>query len=421
MHSAVAADPKADTTRLVRAFASRAFRVPVTESEAAPYVALALAELEATADLLEALRAAYRAILSSPRFLYLEEPVGALSPHALAARLSYFLWSSTPDDELRSLADSGALKQRDVLRAQVDRMLQHSKAAAFVENFTAQWLNLSEIDFTVPDAKLYPEFDEVLKHSMLAETRAFFRELLDRDLSVTNIVDSSFTLVNSRLARHYEIPWPGGTGLQRVTFGTGTRRGGLMTHGSVLKVTANGTSTSPVIRGVWMLERIMGVHLPPVPADVPALEPDIRGAKTIREQLDKHRNIASCAVCHVKIDPPGFALENFDVTGAWRDHYRVAKEDGRGFERGPAVDASFALADGRTFTDIVEFKRLVLSNPDQLTRNFASKLVTYATGATISFADRAVIDDIVAATKNTDHGIRSILHAVVASPLFLNK
>jgi len=416
-----AADPAADAARLVRDFATRAFRRPISEAEAAPYVALARAELATGATLADALRGAYRGVLASPRFLYLEEAAGPLSDHALASRLSYFLWSTAPDDELRSLADAAKLSDRATLRAQVDRMLRDRKAQVFVENFTGQWLNLLEIDFTTPDAKLYPEFDEVLKHAMLEETRACFAELVRSDLSVTHIVDSDFSLMNNRLARHYGVPWPGGEGLQRITLRPQDHRGGLITHGSVLKVTANGTTTSPVIRGVWMLERIMGQHVPPVPADVPAIEPDIRGAQTIREQLDKHRNVASCAVCHVKIDPPGFALETYDVIGGWRENYRAAKEGGKGFERGPPVDPSYTMADGRAFKDTIEFKKLLLNDPDQLARNLASKMVTYGTGAPVGFADRAAIEEIVASTRKSGHGVRALIHAVVASPLFTRK
>jgi hypothetical protein len=419
--STLSSNPRADAARWVRAFAARAFRQPVSETDAAAYVALAHAELDAGATLLEAVRGGFRAILSSPRFLYLEEAPGPLSAHALAARLSYFLWSTTPDDELRALADNGRLNSAPTLRAQVERMLRDPRAGAFVEHFTDQWLNLADIDFTVPDAKLYPEFDEVLKHAMVDETRGFFRELLQHDLSVSNLVDSNFTLMNSRLARHYRIAWPGGAGLQRVALRADDHRGGVITHGSVLKVTANGTNTSPVIRGVWMLERIMGVEVPPVPADVPAIEPDIRGAKTIREQLDKHRNVASCAACHVKIDPPGFALENYDVTGGWRDHYRIVKDGGKGFEAGPRVDPSYVLPDGRNLSDVRALKRLLLADRDQLARNLAAKLVTYATGAEISFADRAALDEIIASTKKTDHGVASLVHAVVHSRLFRHK
>ena len=414
-------NPKEDIARLVRTFASRAFRRPITAAEAAPYVALAHKQLENGASLLDALRAGYRGVLASPRFLYFEEPAGRLSDHALATRLSYFLWSTMPDDELRAVADTGKLSDPKVLRAQVERMLQHPKAGAFVANFTDQWLNLADIDATTPDAKLYPEYDDVLKYAMVDETRAYFKELIASDLSVNNVVDSSFSLMNSRLARHYGIPWPGGVGMQRVALRPEHHRGGLITQGSVLKVTANGTTTSPVIRGVWMMDRIMGKQVPPVPANVPAIEPDTRGTKSIRDQLAKHRTIASCAACHAKIDPPGFALESYDVLGGWRDHYRAVKDVGKGYEKGPAVDPSYTTADGKAFKDIAEFKKILLADPDQLARNLAAKLLTYGTGAGISFADRAVLDDIVAATRKQDHGVRSLILAVVTSKSFTHK
>jgi hypothetical protein len=246
----------------------------------------------------------------------------------------------------------------------------------FIKNFSDQWLNLTEIDATTPDSKLYPEFDEVLKYAMLDETHAFFRELVASNRSVTNVVDSSFGFMNSRLARHYGVPWPGGEGLRQVTLRTEDRRGGLLTQGSILKVTANGTTTSPVIRGVWMMDRIMGEAVPPVPANVPAIEPDIRGATAIREQLAQHRALAACAACHLKIDPPGFALENYDVIGGWRDEYRAAVDgfksakagkDGKegGWQPGPAVDPSYTTADGQAFKNLAEFKQILLSDPDK--------------------------------------------------------
>jgi hypothetical protein len=417
---------------LVRTFASRAFRRSLTDAEVAPYVALATRALDAGNSLLSALKVAYRGVLTSPRFLYLEEPAGVLPDHALAARLSYFLWSTMPDDELRALADAGRLRNPDVLRAQVDRLIRHPKFGGFVENFTGQWLNLTDIDATTPDSKLYPEFDEVLKYAMLDETHSFFRGMVTRNLSVTTVVDSSFTIMNSRLARHYGVPWPGGHEVQEVPLPSNAHRGGMITHGSVLKVTANGTTTSPVIRGVWMMDRIMGQEVPPVPAGVPAIEPDIRGAKTIREQLAKHRTVEACAACHAKIDPPGFALENYDVIGGYRAQYRAVNDGVKpakagklgkegGWHPGPRVDASYTTADGRPFADLAEFKKILLADPDQLARNLAAKLLTYGTGAGISFADRSTLEEIVAGTRPGGHGVRSLIHAVVASEAFMNK
>jgi hypothetical protein len=213
----------------------------------------------------------------------------------------------------------------------------------------------------------------------------------------------------------------------------GCHRGGIVTQGSVLKVTANGTTTSPVIRGVWMNERIMGLKVPPVPANVPAIEPDIRGTKTIREQLAKHRTAEACATCHVKIDPPGFALESYDVIGGWRDHYRATGDaakavkgdkpakGGPRWQPGPAVDPSYATADGRAFADLAGFKTILLADPDRLARNLAAKFLTYGTGGAVTFADRAVLDKVVEETRAGGHGVRSLILAVVTSESFLHK
>lgn len=420
-------EPEADFKNLVIPFASKAFRRPVTAEEIQPYIQLSQGILKNGSTFEDALKAAYRGIMCSPRFLYFEEAPGELDNHALATRLSYFLWSTMPDDELRSLADEGKLNDQSTLTKQVDRMIAHSKfKSVFSKNFTDQWLNLTEIDFTTPDGKLYPEYDEVLKHSMLDETRAFFSELIDKNLSVRNLVDSEFSMLNSRLARHYNIEWPGDTGFQNVSFKPNDHRGGIITHGSILKVTANGTTTSPVTRGLWVLERIMGVHVPPPPSDVPAVEPDIRGATTIREQLKKHRDLDSCAACHVKIDPPGFALESYDVIGGFRTRYRVLGQNKKNKKKmnrmpGPAVDASYQMADGKKFAGIEQFKNILLSRPKQITKTFASQLVTYGTGAAISFSDRDDIEEIVEQTQNNNFGTKSIIHAVVQSQLFRKK
>jgi hypothetical protein len=415
------ASRRASVARLVGAFATRAFRRPVSEAEASPYVTLAYTEMDAGASTLEALRGAYRGILCSPRFLYFEEPVGALDGYALATRLSYFLWGTMPDGELLGLAACGRLKEPAVVQRQVERLLDDPRARAFTEDFCTQWLNLSEIDSTVPDRQLYPEFDEVLKHSMVEESLTFFDELLRHDLGVANVVHSDFTMLDGRLAKHYGIPGVVGE-MRRVPLASDSKRGGFLTQGSVLKVTANGTTTSPVIRGAWVLEHILGERVPPPPANVPAVEPDIRGAKTIREQLARHRDNPSCVSCHVQIDPPGFALENYDVIGGWRDRYRkVAEEKGKRWQPGPPVDASYTMADGTPFRDIDEFKRLLLDDESRIARNLASKLVTYATGAGISEADREAIDAIVDETRSGRHGLRSLVHAVTRSPAFLDK
>ena len=305
----VSKTPEADAERILRDFARRAFRRTVTDDDIKPFIALVKAKLAAKQSFEQAVRVGLTAIMLSPDFLFLREKPGRLDDFALASRLSYFLWSTMPDEELLTLAEKGKLHEPETLRAQVERMLKHPKAAAFTENFVGQWLGLRDIDFTEPSFLLYPEYDALLRVSMVKETELFFAELLKNDLSVTNFVASDFSMLNGRLAKHYGIPGVDGYAFRKVTLPPESHRGGVLTMASVLKVTANGTTTSPVTRGVWVMDRILGTPPPNPPSDVPAIEPDIRGATTIREQLAKHRQIASCAACHAKIDPPGFALE----------------------------------------------------------------------------------------------------------------
>jgi hypothetical protein len=413
-------NPNEDLQILVQAFANRAFRRPVKPDEIEGHLRLAKSELRSGASFPEALRAAYRGILLSPKFLYLDEAPGPLSAHALASRLSFFLWSAPPDDELRASADSGRLLDSRVLFAQTERLLAAPYASRFVEGFTDHWLKLREIDATTPDEKLYEEFDDLLKAAMLEETRAFFLDLVRNDRGVRNLADSQHTFVNNRLAKHYGLPPLAKPGTQQVPLPQGTHRGGLLTHASVLKVTANGTTTSPVTRGIWVLEKILGQHVGAPPPNVPAIEPDIRGAKTIREQLEKHRAEENCAVCHRKIDPPGFVLENYDVIGGWRTNYRAVSGKGARKE-GPRVDASYQLPDGHGYKDLESLKSALLQHPESLARTLVWNLATYSTGATPSFADRERIAQVVSAAKTRDYGVRTLIHALIQNPLFKNK
>ncbi|HMC64005.1 MAG TPA: DUF1592 domain-containing protein, partial [Gemmataceae bacterium] len=457
----VSKNPVADAERILRDFARRAFRRTVTDEDIKPLVALVKAKLAKKHSFEQAVRVGLVAVLVSPEFLFLREkpfvvpPSGGLGDHrlkaelqtklddlALASRLSYFLWSTMPDEELLTLAEQRKLGQPDTLRRQVERMLKDAKAAAFTENFVGQWLGLRDIDFTEPSHILYPEFDDMLKASMVKETHLFFDEVLRNDLSLTNFVASDFTMLNGRLAKHYGIAltpaplpvgergrgegeWP----FRKVLLPRDSHRGGVLTMGSVLKVTANGTNTSPVMRGVWVLERILGTPPPKPPADVPAIEPDIRGATTMREQLAKHRKIASCATCHAKIDPPGFALESYDVIGGWRENYRTTGHgeavtlDGRRMHylKGPKVDPADLLPDGRRFRNIDEFKKLLLEDKDQLARALTEKLLTYATGAAPETADKLEIEAIVRKLRDKNYGLRTLVHEIVQSKLFQNK
>ena len=426
----VSTQPKIDAERLLKSFLHRAFRRPVSPEEIARYCQIVEQMLAENLTFEDALGWAYKTALCSPEFLFIAEQPGPLNDWALASRLSYFLWNSTPDESLMLLADQGKLHDSAVLQAQVERMLADAKAERFVEDFVDQWLDLHEIDLTTPDKKLYPEFTPYLRDSMLRETRAFFRELLDHDLSVLNFVDSEFAILNQRMAEHYGISGIEGTQFRKVKLPSDCHRGGVLTHASVLKVTANGTTTTPVKRGAWVLREIIGKPPLPPPPNIPAIEPDVQGTTTIREQIDKHRSSQICAACHAKIDPPGFALESYDVIGGWRTQYRSLGEgdpaksiDGLNvsYRLGPLVDPSGKLKDGRQFADIDEFQRLLLTDPDRIARNIIEQLLVYATGSEISFADRAVVDDILNRTRRSQHGLRSIVLEVVQSRLFLEK
>ncbi len=449
-------DPKAEATRLLTNFVPLAYRRPASSVELKPLVALVHQWLDDGDDFETAMRAGYKAVLTSPGFLYHQaslptvgqasslsastgkkgsdrlEAYPTLDDYAIAERLSFFLWNSIPDDELLRLAASGELSASATLRQQVERMLNDGRSDRFVENFLGQWLDLRQLDFTSPDSDLYPEHDPVLQWSLAEETQRFFRELLSENLSVRNIIDSDFAMLNSRLASHYGIAGVDDMAFRKVTLPKDSVRGGVLTQASVLKVTANGTTTSPVVRGAWVLERIIGKPADPPPPGIPAIEPDIRGATTVRQQLEQHRNVESCAACHKKIDPPGVALENFDVIGGWRDRYRAldpAKSDINvsflpnkpvpiKYTMGLPVDASDKLADGHQFDDIREFKQLLLSNPDQIARNVTEKLVVYATGAPVSFADRVEIENIIERTRSSEHGLRSVIHEIIQSEIF---
>ena len=412
-------DPQADAAALVGGFARRAFRRPVADDVVAGYVTLVHDLLAEKMPFADAVRAGYRGILCSSRFLYFAEAPGPLDDHALACRLSYFLTGGPPDESLSRLADEGKLRDPAVLRREADRLLGGDGTRRFVADFAAEWLDLDQIDFTEPDRKLYPEFDAIVQAGMVAETRATLAEALRDDRPVAWLVGADTTWLDSRLARFYDVPDVAGDELRLVPLSPASHRGGLFAQGAILKVTANGNNTSPIVRGAWIGERILGDEIRPPPSGVPAIEPDIRGTTTIRAQLAKHRSDASCASCHKTIDPPGFALENFDPAGQWRDRYLAFDKGKR--KGGPKVDASDTLPDGRPFADFAEFRALVAAEPDRLAKSLAGHLLVYGTGAELSYADREVVAAIAKAAAKHDHGVRAILHAVIASPTFASK
>lgn len=427
-------NPIADAERLLREFLRQAYRGPTDESEVNRFLPVVRASLQRGDNFTDAMIAAYTAVLCSPEFICLKERPGRLDDYALASRLSFFLWNSSSDEELRTCAAKRQLHRPGVLRAQTERLLADPKAQRFVEAFLDYWLDLRKILATAPDAGLYPDYylDDLLTESALAETQDFFAELIRRDLPARNIVASDFAFLNERLAAHYGLASVQGVELRCTPLPADSPRGGLMTQAAVLKVTANGTTTSPVLRGAWIMERILGQKPPPPPPSVPALEPDIRGAVTIRQQLEQHRKLETCAACHSKIDPAGFALENFDVMGGWRDRYRaegggtpepgLAKSGQKfAFHYALPVDASGELPDGRKFHDIRELKQLLLANEEQIARNLVQQLSVYATGAPVRFADRQQIEGILARAKASHYGVRSLIRELIQSELFLVK
>ncbi len=425
-------DAKAGVKSLIEKFATRAFRRPLETGEADIFVKLATDSLDAGRNFEDALRVGLRGVLVAPQFLLFDEKPGKLDDYALATRLAYFLWSAPPDDELLLQAAARKLAQPGMLRAQTERMLTSPKAQGFTRNFLGQWLDIRNIDATRPDGSLYPDYDESLKVSMVAETEAFFNEILQKNLSVSNFINSDFVMINRRLADHYNIPNVAGQEIHKVALPADSVRGGVLTQAAVLKVTANGTISSPVLRGVWVLKRLFGITLPPPPPNVGAIEPDTRDATTVREQLAKHSTLKSCAGCHAKIDPPGFALESFDVIGGWRERYRSVKGGDPEpkkllgqkiwqYKLGRAVDATGELPDGRKFADVREFKKLIMEQQDQVAEAIIGKLLTYGTGAGMQFADRWVVEDVLKKAKAQNLGLRTIVHEVVQSSAFGSK
>ena len=423
-------DPIADAKQLLADFLPKLFRRPVSAAIQHQYLQLVRERLAAGDCFETAMRAAYRNALVAPDFLYHVEPQTGLDQYAIACRLSYMLWNSLPDEQLTRHAAAGTLLQPDVLHSEVERLLADARFDRFLDDFLGQWLRLREIAATDPDRKLYPEFSPYLQDAMVAETRAYVRELLNQDLDASHLVQSDFVMVNQKLATHYDIPGVSGSQIRRIPLPQGCPRGGLLTQASILKVTANGTTTSPVPRGAFVMDRILGQPPEPPPANVAAVEPDVRGTTTIREQLEKHREDAACASCHRRIDPPGFALESFDVIGGFRQRYRSIGEGdqpsrgsidpfiGIGFKLGPAVDSSGELPDGRPFVGDQQYRSMIAADTKTLLTNLIRQLAVYATGRQVRFIDRPLVDEIVARSQARGGGIRTALHELIASPLF---
>lgn len=401
--------------------AQRAFRRPVKDEELEKYVGLVEQELAAGADFRSAVKTGMLAILCSKSFLFLVEGSDdadrqTLNDWELASRLSYFLWSTMPDEELFALAEKGTLHQPEVLRGQVARMLADPKARRFSDSFAGQWLRLKKVGMFPPDEKLYPEYDAHLEQSMIGETKAFFREVLEKNLTLREFLDSDWTMVNPRLAEFYGIPNITMDKFQRVSLRPEDHRGGLLTQAAILSLTSDGTRHRPVHRGVWVSESILGKSPPPPPANVDPIEPNPVDAPkaTLRMKLDAHKAHASCASCHRKIDPLGLAFENYNAIGSWRTHESVQ----RGTGANPQVDPSGELADGRQFADAEEFKRLLLADLDEFQITFIEKLATYGLRRAMTFEDQEDIAAIAAKSKAANYEVRAIVEAFILSDLF---
>jgi hypothetical protein len=407
--------------------APRLFRRPVSDAVVREYVEFYMAARQQNLQPLDSFKFTVKAMMASPHFLYHVETGNQPDDFALANRLSYFLWRSAPDAELRKLAGEGRLSQPDVRRRQVDRLLASTKSERFLRDFVGQWLGIARVGEMLPDGDLYPEYDAELGRAMVQETESFIREILHQDLDVTNLIDSDWAMLNARLADHYGIDLLS-TGMppnkfRRVSLDkSNTVRGGLLTQASILNVTSNGTTTSPVVRGVWVLDRLLGTPAPPPPPDVPAIEPDIRGASTIQEQLAKHRSIEQCALCHRKIDPYGIALENFDVIGVWREKYRAleptANPNRPKLVDGAEVISSDSLPRHGQFKDFREFRHLLHNQEDLVVANMLRQLATFALGRSIGFADVENLQQIVATTKVSGGGLKTMIRELVANELF---
>ena len=411
------ATPEAVAEHLQR-FAERAWRRPVKKEELEDYLHAYQAEREAGEKSTDAYRLALQGVLTSRHFIYLVEgePVARehLTDSELASRLSYFLWSSMPDDGLFKAAQSGSLSG-DGLQNEVDRMLADGKASRFVDDFARQWLQLHRVGMFPPDKKLYPGYDDWLETSMRSEVIEYFREIFAKNLPIDAFIDSDWTMANARLCDFYGLPEPKTDGFQRVSLKPEDHRGGLLTMGAVLGLTSDGTRHRPVHRGVWLSEAILGKTPPSPPANVPAIEPNPpeNPKATLREKIEMHRNDANCAACHAKIDPLGLAWDNYDAIGQWRTREKVPA----GVGEDPLINPAGLMPDGRAFKDATEFKQRLLEDRDKVARAFIEQLCTYGLRRVLSFDDQEDLKAIEAEAKKNQYRVKDIVRAVALSEL----
>jgi hypothetical protein len=415
---------EAEVRACLTRFAERAWRRPLAADEIDRYTAVYTHESGVGEKPRAAYLSAMAGVLASKSFCYLEngDPNSQrreLNDFELASRLSYFLWGSLPDEPLLEAARTGSLERPEVLPSQVARMIADPKIARFLETFPRQWLELHRVGMFQPDRKIYRDYDLWLEYSMTREPVETFAEAFRENLPVTDLLAGDWSMVNARLAEHYGLPAPADAGFTRTTFTPDQHRGGLLTQAAVLSLTSDGTRHRPVHRGVWVSEALFGVTPPPPPPNVPPLEPTPADVEktTIRGQLAAHSTNAACAACHRKIDPLGFAFENYDAIGRWRTHEATAAGKGAS----PPVDASGELPDGRKFSGPDEFKRLLAADPERFARAVVEKLATFALRRAMTVDDRAAIDAIVASAKADEYRLRSLVEAVATSDLLRSR
>lgn len=400
----------------LRRFMAKAYRRPVTEPEVDKLMKLWDLGFQRGKSMESGMRLAVQGVLTSPNFLFRVElddrpqPGAAkdLNPYQLASRLSYFLWASMPDDALTSKAADGSLLKPEVLKAEVARMLKDPKADALADSFAMQWLELERLTTRLPDPKLYPTWSDDLKKDMIQETRLFVMDIMKNNRSILDFIDGPYTYLNERLARHYGISGVRGTEFRRVSL-EGTPRGGILTQGSVLTATSNPTRTSPVKRGKWVLDAILGSPPPPPPPGADVIPPSVNAnvTLTIREKIEMHREDPACANCHAKMDPLGFGLENFDGVGAWRDQ-----------ENGQKVDTTGSLPGGVDFDGPVQLKKILKGRGEEFSRTFSSRLLTYGLGRGLRNPDRRFVEEVSNAGMASGYTFSAYVQGVVLSDAF---
>jgi hypothetical protein len=368
---------------------------------------------EGMPPLIRSLMDAYSAILCSPKFLYLEEDGKELTQYQIASRLSYFLWSSMPDGELISLAEKKQLRNKKVLKKQVERMLADDRSKAFVNHFPAAWLRLDKLGEMPPSGGDYQFYKNVKIEPMLSDqVTRYFEDMLVSNSPIEKFINSEHTYMNQPLAKWiYRKEGIRGYVLKKVS-AEPNRGGGIFTLPGLMTATANGVDTSPVVRGAWVLENILGTPPSPPPPDVEPLPTDTRKAKTIRDQLELHRKHAACNNCHRKIDPIGFPFENFDVVGRWRDQYKASRSK---------VDPSAVLSNGKKVNDILDLKKILMDKKELVVRCLTEKMLIYSTGRKLEVLDRGEVDRIVLELKKNKNRLRELVHLVVTSDVFLSK